>query len=121
MIKRVKIDRNGLEMFVGSLECAILLTLWDMCKGTKFVTTAQLYYVLINDKIGTWSYPTVITTLNRMADKSLLIRQKIPGTVTRWAPTATDEDQFIQMCVNAAIHKLFEEYPIHSYNAIRSE
>lgn len=106
MIKRVLLDKSGLEMFVGPLEAKILRVLWDHDP----ITSNRVHREMIQAGY-TEAYTTVHTTLTRMLEKGLIGSKRIPNhKVAYWYARSDNEVQFMLDCTQHVINKLSEAY-----------
>jgi predicted transcriptional regulator len=109
MLKRVYLTKNGLEMFVGELEAAILRVLW--ARGVV-LTPAQIQSALIRDTERNPAYTTVVTTVLRMKEKGLLKLVDSTKRATRYAPSVSEEEVFIDQCLNEVFSRLRTEFEL---------
>lgn len=107
IIKLVHIDRQGLELFLGSLECTIMCALWEQSTP---ITMAHFYRYLTVNNLTEAAYSTIITTLNRLADKKLITRQDRDGKTPMWSKAFACEDAFIETCMIATLNVLRDNY-----------
>jgi predicted transcriptional regulator len=110
IIKHVHITETGLQLFVGPLEATILVALWDI---NEPFTMAKLYKYLSVNNITECAYSTIITTLQRMADKQLIIRIERENSTPLWAKAFENEEHFIECCMIDTLNVLYNNYPDH--------
>lgn len=104
MIKRVLLDKTGLEMFVGPLEAKILRVLWDHDP----ITSNRVHREMINNGYAE-AYTTIHTTLTRMLEKDLIGSKRIPNhKVTYWYARSDNETQFLLRCTQYVHDRLSE-------------
>lgn len=105
--KRVYLDHSGLELFVGPTEAMLLIALWDQAEP---ITMSKLYRMLIEQFKTEAAYSTIITTLNRMANKKMIVRQDRDGKTPLWSSAFVNEDHFIEECMIATLNVLRDNY-----------
>ncbi len=108
IIKHVHITENSLLMFVGSLEALILTALWDI---NEPITMAKLYKYLNSEARTEAAYSTIITTLQRMADKQLIIRTNRLNSTPLWSSAFETEDIFVEYAMIDTLTALYNNYP----------
>lgn len=84
---------------LGPLEARVMDTLWQAGTGTAREVCTTLG--------GAWAYTTIMTTLDRLQRKGLLLREK-EGLAWRYRP-ALDRDAFERARVDALAARLLGE------------
>jgi predicted transcriptional regulator len=101
-LKHIHIEREGLEMFLGRIEAAVMLTLWE--HGPLPSNKIQKHLV----PTGNWAWQTIATTCKRLVDKGYLKHDRKRFV---FASAFENEDQFIDFCINQTIQCLADQYP----------
>lgn len=107
-IKHFHLDANRLESFVGPLESRLLSVLW---KEQRELTAMDVWH--INAKLPNapqLAYSTVVTTLNRLATKQIIIRD-YPTRGKSLYRMAYNESEFIDRCLRAVFEHVRKQYP----------
>jgi predicted transcriptional regulator len=73
-------------MLLGRLECRVMETIWQLGEGTGRDVQGRLE--------GARAYTTVMTTLDRLSRKGLLLRRKV-GKAFVYASTASREEVMV--------------------------
>lgn len=108
MIKRVNLDKVGIEMFIGSLEATILRLLWQQ---NDPLTATQIHNKLIRED-NPQAFSTIHTDLLRMHAKGLISVVDVPKRKARhYVASTPDEAYFVAQCVEKALTCLATEYP----------
>jgi predicted transcriptional regulator len=118
IIKHVHITEAGLQLFVGPLEATILTSLWDI---NEPLTMARLYKYLNVNNITECAYSTIITTLQRMADKKLIQRIERNNSTPLWAKAFENEEHFIECCMIDTLRVLRDNYSEHFWGFVGIE
>ena len=97
--KKINLEKPGLEAFFGELEAKIMKRLWEerSCSimGVKKGLDAEREY----------SYNTIMTVLNRLADKGV-IRKRKKGNTT-WYTPVQKQDEFLKSTARAMLAVFF--------------
>ncbi len=98
MITTLNLKKQGLEMFVGPLQAQILRAIWSEQPVTIMDVT---------EIVSIKAYSTIATTMNRLVDKGLLLREREDGM---WYYTTKfkSEDQFVKKCMQVVVNMLRE-------------
>jgi len=94
-------DRPGLEKFLGKIEVEVMETLWS--SGPMTVKRA-LYFINKNNK---YAYTTVMTVMNRLAEKNILTREKKGHSFEYF--TNLNKKEFLSQVSDKIISGLFDE------------
>jgi predicted transcriptional regulator len=95
-------DRPGLEKFLGKLEAEVMEIIW--ASGPMTVKRA-LYFL---NKTHNYAYTTVMTVMNRLADKSILSRRK-EGHSFFYSPALTRQD-FLNLAIEKVVSGLMTDF-----------
>jgi predicted transcriptional regulator len=106
IIRNLHLDKLGLEMFVGTLEAAILRVLWEENRPLK---SNDVHRYLMQQGY-TQEFNTVDTTMRRMLEprKNLLVSKD--EKARRYTPIVATEDEFIVTCIDDVINALQNSY-----------
>ncbi len=94
-------DRPGLEKFFGKLEAEIMETLW----ASEPMTVKRALYFL--NKKNKYAYTTIMTVMNRLTEKNILIREKISHSF-EYQP-ALNKKEFLSLASDRIMSGLFDE------------
>jgi predicted transcriptional regulator len=89
---------------LGPLEARIMRTIWTGGIGQPFVVRDMLAY------LPELAYTTVMTTLNRLADKGLLVAETMPGQRAHAYRAAGRPADFLEAVSARAVKELVERY-----------
>jgi predicted transcriptional regulator len=89
---------------LGPLEARIMRTVWAGGIGQPFVVRDMLAY------LPELAYTTVMTTLNRLADKGLLMAEAIPGQRAHAYRATGRPADFLEAVSAQAVKELVERY-----------
>ena len=89
---------------LGPLEARIMRTVWTGGIGQPFVVRDMLAY------FPELAYTTVMTTLNRLADKGLLVAEAVPGQRAHAYRAAGRPADFLEAVSAQAVKELVERY-----------
>lgn len=101
-LKNIHLDHSGLEMFVGSIDIAILEVLWEAQRAMSI----RAIHNRLSDR---WHYNTIATIIYRMAKSGLIERRNDIHPL--YAPIEDDENAFIDRCILYTTERLRNEYP----------
>jgi len=94
-------DRPGLEKFLGKIEVEVMETLWS---GGPMTVKRALYFVNKNNK---YAYTTIMTVMNRLAEKNILTREKKSHSF-EYSPNL-NKKEFLSQVSDKIISGLFDE------------
>ena len=113
---RLTPDSVGLEKLLGPLEARIMPILWRRERST----VKQVHRLLAPQH--DIAYTTVMTTMVRLAEKGILIREATitkRGRVGTYVYTATvNEAAFIDQAITEVVQSLLRDYPAQVRRAI---
>ena len=89
---------------LGPLEARIMRTVWSGAVGQPFVVRDMLAH------LPGLAYTTVMTTLNRLADKGLLVAEAVPGRRAHAYRAAGRPADFLGAAGARAVEELVERY-----------
>jgi len=97
--RKINLEKQGLEAFFGELEAKIMRVLWEgrSCSINDVKKTL--------DAERNYSYNTVMTVLNRLAEKGV-IRKRKKGNTTWYAPVQ-GRDEFLKSTAKAMLSVVF--------------
>lgn len=101
-------ENPGLEKFCGKLEAQVMEIIWD--NGPMTVKRA-LYFI---NKDDNYAYTTIMTVMNRLAEKSMLIREK-KGHSFVYSPTV-NKKEFIKLATGKVLSGLMHDYAPETTN-----
>ena len=104
-IRRIRPERTGVRAPLGDLEMAVMRHIWPC--GDGGCLAAEVQEAL--DKDRPIALTTVLTTLNRLADKGILTRER-EGKAYRYR-TALTEEQIQQRVVEGVLGDLMARFP----------
>jgi len=100
---------NGIELFLGPLEAAIMRAVW----AKQCQTRAIFNYVRDNyepTKTGELAFTSVTSTVDRLYRRGLLLRSGDKRAFI-YAPFVPSEQQFIEEYLERALVALIDAYP----------
>lgn len=97
--KKINLEKGGLEAFFGELEAKIMKRLWETQPCSIMCVKKSL------DAEREYSYNTIMTVLNRLAEKGI-IRKKKKGNTTWYAPVQ-GQDEFLKSTAAAMLAMVF--------------
>lgn len=107
-LSTVRINENGIEMFLGPLEAAILRAMWaGNTSSPKIWRYVREHYATARSE--EIAYTTVTSTLHRLADRDIIRRG---GDKRRYAytPTFETEAKFTTACVRKTVWALLHAH-----------
>lgn len=106
-----RINQEGLQKFLGDLECEIMELVWKLANPTT--TVREVFNALkLKREIA---YTTVMTTMVRLSEKELLNIIDKAGLANVYVPRYNRE-QFIEEAVKQILRSLADEYPRETLN-----
>lgn len=120
MLKTININADvdqGIELFLGPLEAAIMRAVWAKCTQTR----AIFNYVRANyepTKTGELAFTSVTSTVDRLYRRGLLLRSGDKRTYV-YAPFVPSEAAYIEICLTRALIALLDAYPREAGKIIR--
>ncbi len=97
MITTIRVNKEGLELFLGPLEVTVLVTMWKLKARGKPVTTQNVHSQLIKEGYD-YAYQTIYTIIDRLVKKDLVIKKpRLKGSV--FEPKAQDEKAFVKQAI----------------------
>ncbi len=106
-----RINQEGLQKFLGDLECEIMELVWKLANPTT--TVREVFDALkLKREIA---YTTVMTTMVRLSEKELLNIIDKSGLANVYVPRYNRE-QFIEEAVKQILKSLADEYPRETLN-----
>lgn len=108
IVKRIALDKHGLELFCGSLEATILSILW---KADAPLTSAAIHRIYLKEYGVDGAFTTIDTTVRRMARKGMITAPT--SYARRFTPAWACEDDFINACISVTLTTIWNEYPAY--------
>lgn len=105
MIKHIYLEREGLGLFLGSIEEKIMLSLWSRPK-----TMSEIHNALLNDG-ESYAYPTINTVTRRLVQKGLVKPVNRKQAKTLYTPVVT-EGEFLRLSFEKIAKVLSDNYPV---------
>jgi predicted transcriptional regulator len=117
LIKTVSIDHEGLTLFIGPLEAAIMRAVWNNAN------TSRAIYRAVRDeyrpeKSEEIAFTSVTSTIDRLFERGFLTRTGDRSGYT-YAPAVPDEEAFASLCVSYVLKALIDWYPREVIKIIR--
>jgi predicted transcriptional regulator len=115
-VRSFRLDARGLERVLGELEAAIMESLWERGRATIREVTEHLSMQRV------LTFNTVMTVMNRLVDKGLLVRAKA-GRQHVYRP-ALDRGAFLTEVAHAIARGLvgdMSEYAVPQFAAAVAE
>lgn len=109
LIKTVSIDHEGLTIFIGPLEAAIMRAVWDNASTSRAIyrVVRQAYKPEKSEEIA---FTSVTSTIDRLYERGFLTRTGDRAGY-KYAPAVADEATFVMLCVTYVMQALIEWYP----------
>lgn len=101
-ISKIYLDHEGLRMFVGLIDAAILDVLW---KANRPMTMQAVHRQLAQR----WHFNTIATIMYRMVKVGTL--ERLGKVHPTFIPITSTEDQFIDKCIMLTTERFRSEYP----------
>lgn len=101
-----RFNQDGLRMFLGDLETEIMETVW--AAGDRSITVRDVFEIL--KKQREIAYTTVMTTMNRLAEKEILSVVDKVGLANCYVPSYP-KDEFVARYVERLLDSLLEHFP----------
>ena len=111
-LKHVHLEHEGLEMFLGKIEAAVLVTLWEY--GPLSSNKLQKYLL----PTGDWAWQTIATTCERLTVKGYVQHDRKRAI---FIPAFDTEDKFIDFCICRILTSLNNYYPTSLQDAIAAK
>lgn len=116
-IRSLSIDREGLTLFIGPLEAAIMRAIWSGESTSRGVFT-HVRENYTPDRSDELAFTTITSTLDRLTHRGFLTRiGDRQGYV--YTPAQATEDEFVTQCVAHVLGALMEWYPIEVAKTIK--
>ena len=104
VISHLHLERDGLTMFLGSIEASVMLAAWRGCNSK-----GMIYRAIIRED-SLLSYSSVSTVIDRLVDKGLLIRHRALGHTTKYTTQHSNESAFVMACIRDVFAALVDTY-----------
>lgn len=112
MISKVYLDKDGIELFIGHLQAAVLRVLWD---HDQPMTVSQIRTCL-RDQGHDFNIGTVWNTVRKLTHRKLVLRVGeivIPSSTNQTAaiyrPAHSTEEAFRRECTMIVLRRLNDE------------
>jgi len=105
LIRRIRPEKTGVRAPLGDLEQAVMRCVWSC--GDEGCLAAEVQHRL--EKERPVALTTVITTMDRLKDKGILLREK-EGKANRYRP-ALSETELEQRIVSGVLGDLIAQFP----------
>lgn len=107
-VMRYRPNRDGSGAWLGNLERKIMDVAW--AEGRPRTVRQVLYLMnnrgIVNERGEPYAYTSIMTTMERMAEKGMLTRQRV-GLPYHYTPVCT-EQEFIEMQARHVVAGLVE-------------
>ncbi len=116
IIKHLHLAEKDLLIFLGSLELQIMIAAWHGCR-----TMASMHrYIRKHNSTSAVSYSSVVTVVDRLATKKLLVRSVVDKQII-YSPTFHSIDDFTTIAIAdtlLALHLAFPDQLLHVLDTI---
>lgn len=108
LVKRMYLDKTGLEMYLGTIEARIMRSVWE---GNTTITRIHrdIYHTY-----GELAKSSISTTVTRLVNKRYLIKLPISDSLHRehtYLPCTNTEEELTEMLTQIVVNALYLNYP----------